>query len=144
MLFCLHGAPFTSYINISMKAILIVAIGSGLGGALRFGMQLLLQRFYPSVFPLGTLSVNIIGCFLIGIFFSLAEKGNVISPEMKLLLISGFCGGFTTFSAFSIDNISLLNSGRHLYFCLYMAGSVLIGIAATLLGMYLGQIVLNR
>lgn len=127
-----------------MKAFLIVAIGSGVGGALRYGMQLLLQRFYPSVFPLATLSVNVIGCFLIGVFFSLAEKNTLVSPEIKLLLITGFCGGFTTFSAFSIDNISLLNSGHHLYFYLYMAGSVLMGIAATLLGMYLGQIILNR
>lgn len=127
-----------------MKAFLIVAIGSGLGGALRYGMQLLLQRFYPSAFPLGTLSVNITGCFLIGIFFSLAEKNTLISPEIKLFLITGFCGGFTTFSAFSIDNITLMNSGHFLYFFLYMAGSVLIGIGATLLGIYLAQIILNR
>lgn len=126
-----------------MKAFLIVAIGSGLGGALRYGIQLLLNRLYPSVFPLGTLSVNIIGCFLIGIFFAMAEKNNVISPEIKLLLITGFCGGFTTFSAFSIDNISLLNSGQLLYFFLYVGGSVLIGIAATLMGMYIGQILLK-
>lgn len=127
-----------------MKAFFIVAIGSGLGGALRYGMQLLLQRFYPSAFPLGTLSVNITGCFLIGIFFSLAEKNTLISPEIKLFLITGFCGGFTTFSAFSIDNITLMNSGHFLYFFLYMAGSVLIGIGATLLGIYLAQIILNR
>jgi len=128
---------------VNMKAFLIVAIGSGLGGALRYGMQLLVYRIYPSIFPFATFSVNIFGCFLIGIFFSLAEKSNVINPEMKLLLITGFCGGFTTFSAFSIDNISLLNSGHHLYFCLYMAGSVLIGIAATLLGMYFSQMILK-
>lgn len=126
-----------------MKAFIIVAMGSGLGGALRYGMQLVIQRINPSVFPLGTLLVNITGCLLIGIFFSLAEKSHVISPEMKLLLITGFCGGFTTFSAFSIDNISLFNSGYLLQFFLYMAGSVLIGIAATLLGMYLGQVMLK-
>lgn len=127
-----------------MKAFLIVAIGSGFGGALRYGMQLLLYRIYPSVFPFGTLSVNIIGCFLIGIFFSLAAESTVISQDMKLLLITGLCGGFTTFSAFSIDNISLLNSGHLLYFILYTGGSVLVGIAATLLGMYFGQVIVNR
>lgn len=122
-----------------MKIILIIAAGSGLGGALRYGVQLMAQRIIPSAFPFGTLAVNVTGCFLIGIFFSLAQKAGVLSAEAKLFLITGFCGGFTTFSAFSIDNISLLKSGQPVYFVFYLAGSILLGILATLLGMYIAR-----
>jgi fluoride exporter len=120
-----------------MKLFLIVAAGSGIGGIMRYGMQVFFYKTYPSVFPLGTFSVNLIGCFLIGVFVALAEKGNILSPETKLFLVTGICGGFTTFSSFSNENITLIKSGEWLYFFLYMAGSVVLGLLATYLGMLL-------
>ena len=120
-----------------MNLILIVAAGSGLGGVLRYAMQSFVYRLYPSVFPLGTFLVNIIGCFLIGVFFALAQKGNILSPEVRLFLVTGICGGFTTFSTFSMDNIALIRSGELFYFFLYATGSVIIGLLATYLGLAL-------
>lgn len=118
----------------TLKIILIFA-GSGLGGVARYGMQILVFRIHPFTFPLGTFFVNIIGCFLIGLFYALSEKGNLLTPEWRLALTTGFCGGFTTFSTFSFENINLLRTGDHLYFGLYVAGSVILGIAAVYLGM---------
>ena len=120
-----------------MKLILIVATGSGIGGALRYGMQTLAARLYPIHFPVGTFSVNLIGCFLIGIFVGLVERGNILTEETRLFLITGICGGFTTFSSFSFDNIALLRTGEWFSFLLYLIGSVALGILATWLGILL-------
>ena len=120
-----------------MKPFLIVAVGSGIGGMLRYGMQLVTYKFIPTIFPLGTFFVNILGCFLIGVFFAMAEKSHTIGPEMRLLLITGVCGGFTTFSTFSFDNLALLKAGEYLSFSLYLAGSVFLGLLASFLGMQL-------
>jgi CrcB protein len=122
---------------LSIKLILIVATGSGIGGVLRYGLQSLVSRLYPSPFPLGTFSVNLIGCFFIGIFVGLAEKGNLLNPETRLFLITGICGGFTTFSTFSYDNLALLRSGEWFFLLLYILGSVLLGLLATFVGLLL-------
>src|SRR5579871_3499880 len=116
-----------------MKLLLVIAVGSGIGGVLRHCMQLLVYKFYPQPFPLGTFLVNILGCFLIGVFFALVDK-NIIGNELKFFLITGICGGFTTFSTFSYDNIMLLKAGYLWYFILYAAGSVILGLLATFLG----------
>ncbi len=86
------------------------------------------------MFPFGTFVVNITGCFLIGVFYAFAEKGNIGSSELRLLLMTGICGGYTTFSTFSLDNMILLKSGNYLYFFLYAIGSLVIGLLATYLG----------
>jgi CrcB protein len=78
--------------------------------------------------------VNISGCFLIGIFYALGEKGNILSPQARLLLVTGFCGGFTTFSTFAFENMTLLRIGDSFYFLLYAIGSVVLGIAAVYIG----------
>lgn len=114
---------------------LIIAAGSALGGIARYSMQTFVYRLYPERFPLGTFVVNLTGCFLIGLFFSLAEKTGAIGPAMKLLLITGFCGGYTTFSTFSVDSLSLLRRGDVLNFILYAAGSLIAGMLMTYLGM---------
>ena len=123
-----------------MKSIFIVIAGSGLGGALRYLSQLMVQKYYPSVFPFGTFSVNIAGCFLIGVFFAMAAKGNILSVEARLFLITGLCGGFTTFSSFSMENINLLRSGHLLYFTLYTTGSFIFGLLATFGGMQIVKV----
>ena len=116
-----------------LKEILIVGSGSFVGGALRY----LVGKFINTGFPWGTMLVNIAGCLLIGIFYSLVERGNIASPEIRLLLTVGFCGGFTTFSAFINENFMMLKAGEFIPFALYTAGSILLGLLATWFGYWL-------
>jgi len=120
-----------------MKNILLVGFGGGLGSISRFLCQKYLYIISPHAFPIGTFAVNILGCFLIGIFFGLSEKGNLFSPEWRLLLTTGFCGGYTTFSSFAYENITLLKNGDFLYAGMYIVGSVVLGITATFFGILL-------
>lgn len=116
-----------------MKTLLSIGIGSFIGGALRYLVAQQVQKNFLSTFPFGTLSVNIVGCFLIGLVFALSDRGN-LSQEWRLFLATGICGGFTTFSAFSNETIALLRDGQFLYAGLYVTISVTLGLAATFLG----------
>src|SRR6476646_5614668 len=120
-----------------IKNILLVAFGGGLGSVCRFLCQKFIYEAHPQAFPLGTFLVNISGCLLIGIFSGLAEKGNLLTPDWRLLLTTGLCGGFTTFSSFAFENIALMKGGYFGYFVLYTAGSVVLGLLATWLGLTL-------
>ncbi|HEX6845462.1 MAG TPA: fluoride efflux transporter CrcB [Chitinophagaceae bacterium] len=117
-----------------IKNILLVAIGGSVGSVFRYLCQKWVYQFYPHPFPWGTFLVNVAGCFLIGIFYSVSEKSNILSPEWRLLLTTGFCGGFTTFSAFAFENVTLLRSGDLIYFIVYILASVILGIVAVLAG----------
>jgi CrcB protein len=117
-----------------IKNLLLVAIGGGAGSALRYLCQRWVYQFYPHPFPWGTFFVNITGCFLIGVFYSISERSNVLTLEWRLLLTTGFCGGFTTFSAFAFENLTLLRGGDITYFILYILASVILGTAAVLAG----------
>jgi len=116
------------------RSLILVGVGSSVGGIIRYLTQLFVQKHYPSSFPFGTLSVNIIGCFLIGIIYALAERGNILSPSMRLLLATGFCGGYTTFSSFAYENISLLRDGEFFYTSIYILLSLAIGLLAVYVG----------
>lgn len=117
-----------------LKAALIVGLGGFLGSIARFLTTQFLQRYFVTFFPVGTLVVNLLGCLLIGILFGFFEKGNLLSPQLRLFLTVGFCGGFTTFSAFAIDSVNLINDSEILYLMLYTGFSILAGIAFTFLG----------
>ena len=119
-----------------LKNILLVGLGGGIGSIARFVCQKYIHEWHPHPFPIGTFFVNILGCFLIGLFYGLSEKGNILTPEWRILLTTGFCGGFTTFSTFSFENIQLLKTGDFTYFFLYTVGSIVLGIGATYLGMF--------
>ena len=121
---------------IQIKTAFIVFAGSGAGGVLRY----FVQKFFVDAgfinFPAGTFIVNFTGCFLIGLFNAIADKNNMMSPELRLALTTGFCGGFTTFSTFANENLSLLHNGNYFYFSIYIILSVALGIAAVIAGNY--------
>ena len=114
-----------------LKILLAIGSGSFLGGISRHLLSRAIHNSVVSALPLGTMFVNIFGCFLIGLLFGLSERGNLINNELRLFLTVGFCGGFTTFSAFSLENMVMLRDGSFLHFTLYAGLSVFLGLAAT-------------
>jgi fluoride exporter len=111
-----------------LNNILLVGLGGGIGSILRY----ICQRYLNLEFPFGTLAVNIIGCFLIGIFWALSIKG--WDDSKRLLLMTGFCGGFTTFSAFTHESVQMLMDNRWLTFIFYITVSVVAGLLASFAG----------
>ena len=116
-----------------MRILLLIGAGGFIGSALRYLASQFIQNKFLSTFPFGTLGVNALGCFAIGLIFALAEKGN-LSAEWRLFLATGICGGFTTFSAFSIETVSLMKDGQLAPAFIYIVASVTLGLAATFLG----------
>ena len=116
-----------------MKIILAIGAGSFIGGVLRYLLSQLVQTKFLSTFPFGTLTVNLIGCFLIGLVFGLTDRGN-LTQEWRLFLATGLLGGFTTFSALSIESLSLFRDGQFFYATAYIFSSVVVGIIATFIG----------
>jgi len=116
-----------------MKLILIVGIGSFLGGILRYILSLLIQGKFVSSFPFGTLSVNLMGCLVIGLVFAFSER-SLISTDWKLFLATGVCGGFTTFSAFSSETFSMMRNAQYDKAVIYVLASVILGVVFTVIG----------
>ena len=114
----------------------LVALGGGVGSVLRYAAGLFITKPAYDLFPWATLSVNLIGCLLIGIVAALLPQQIGKTDLLRVLLISGVLGGFTTFSAFSLDSISLLEKGHLTMAIVYIAASVAGGILATLLGLF--------
>src|SRR5678815_2622649 len=102
-----------------MKILLAIGTGSFIGGIFRYLLSQFIQARLLSTFPYGTLCVNIIGCFLIGLVFGLADRGN-LTQEWRLILATGVIGGFTTFSAFSNETVSMLRDGQLWYALAYI------------------------
>ncbi len=122
---------FRQFIKPMLKNFLLVGIGGGLGSVLRYAASLLLNS---KLFPWATLAVNITGSFIIGIVFALSIRQEPLPHSWKLFLAAGICGGFTTFSAFSLENMGLLQSGKYGLAITYMTASIVLGIAATFIG----------
>ncbi len=117
-----------------LKVLFIIGSGSFIGGVARYLTSRYIQNTIISAFPFGTFTVNIIGCFLIGIFYGLSDRGTLMNDEWRIFLTVGFCGGFTTFSTFSNENLSMLRDGNFFYVALYAGLSVFLGLMATYLG----------
>lgn len=118
-----------------LKNILFIGLGSGLGGAIRYILFIAIdQTGQQSAFPVKTFLVNIIGCFALGFFNGMADKGQYTDHQVILFLTMGLCGGFTTFSAFSHDNIVLLKNGNFLLAMFYVLLTVFLSFIALYLG----------
>jgi len=113
-----------------IKNLLLVAFGGGAGSMARYLCRKWLSEDHSHPFPWATFIVNLAGCFLIGVIYAAAEKVTFITPQIRLLLVTGFCGGFTTFSTFAFENMNLLRGNDTIYFLIYTIASVVLGIAA--------------
>ena len=122
-----------------MRNLLLVFFGGGLGSVLRYAVYRLTDTIIQSVFPYGTFLVNIVGCFFIGFFVFYTERYDAQGLQWRLFLVTGLCGGFTTFSTFTFENLTLINEHRIFLFLLYTIGSVVLGIMATYGGLLLGR-----
>ncbi|WP_459479602.1 fluoride efflux transporter CrcB [Clostridium saccharoperbutylacetonicum] len=98
-----------------MQKIIFVGIGGGIGAVIRYLVTIQSTKMINSDFPLGTLIVNVVGGFFIGMIVELSISTDLISPELKLFLTTGVMGGLTTFSTFSLETINLMSSGRYFF-----------------------------
>lgn len=117
-----------------LRTLLLIGLGGFLGSISRFLIALGINRIFQSVLPIGTLFVNIAGCLLIGIIYSLAEQKNMLSPELRIFLSVGFCGGFTTYSSFAFEKFHLIKTGDFLMLAIYVSASVFLGLIAVFAG----------
>lgn len=117
-----------------VRSMLFAGIGGFIGTILRFLVSKYFQIHFDTVFPWGTLIINIAGCLLIGVFLGIFEKGFIMSSEWRLFFTVGICGGFTTFSSFSNDSYMLLQNKEILKFSLYAGMSFVFGIVSVLIG----------
>ena len=125
-----------------LRTILIVGAGGFIGSVMRYLVQLFVEKGVSSTFPWGTFIANITGSFIIGIVFALAQKGNLLSAEWRLFLAVGICGGFTTFSSFAYNNLTMLKEQAYGQFIWNVGGSLILGLLAVYLGMVLVRAIL--
>jgi len=122
----------------SLKKVLLVMCGGSLGAASRYGVSLLTAKVWGTQFPWGTLAVNLTGCFLIGLIFALADRVRLLTPDMRLLLITGYLGALTTFSSFSLETVNAGRSGMTLLPLANMLINNVGGFLLTFFGLWLG------
>lgn len=120
-----------------MRILFLIGAGGFIGSIARYLAQQGITKILPVVFPYGTFVVNVVGCFLIGVLYALADRSNFLTAEWRFFLVTGFCGGFTTFSTFSMEAYGLMRSEQYLYLTLYVGLSVILGILATFIAIAL-------
>ena len=117
-----------------MKHLLLVGLGGFIGSVARFLVSKLNLSWHFLSIPMGTLTVNVLGSFIIGVLVGISVKSDLISTDLRLFLMVGFCGGFTTFSSFSSENLMLMQNGQVVTVLIYTALSILLGFLAVYLG----------
>jgi fluoride exporter len=131
--------PATSTLNKPMlKNFILVGLGGMIGSVLRYAASLLVKN-PASGFPFATFSVNIIGSFIIGWVFGMGLKDTGLSWDWRLFLTTGICGGFTTFSALSLEGVALLQQQRYSVFLVYFLSSIILGLAAAWAGLQVSK-----
>jgi CrcB protein len=122
-----------------MMHALIVGVGGFLGSVIRYWLSSLTHRWIGDAFPVGTLAVNLLGCFAAGVVWSLVQYAELFRPETRLFLTVGILGGFTTFSTFGYETFALLQGKQHLAALGNVGANVLLGVAAVILGWMAGK-----
>jgi len=117
-----------------VKQILLIGTGGFIGSVARYLVSRLNTRIEWFAIPIGTLTVNVVGSLLLGFLVGISEKSPILTVEWRMFLMVGLCGGFTTFSSFSGENLMLIRNGQVLPLLLYTALSVLLGFTAVYLG----------
>lgn len=126
----------SSYYSNMLRVLLFIGAGSFAGGVARYLLSHTVQTGVTSGFPWGTMVVNVLGCFVIGMLNALFERGHVMNTDLRMFLTTGFCGGFTTFSTFMQENCTLLSDGRFVHFSLYSILSFALGLFAAFAGQF--------
>lgn len=126
--------------NLKPSLLVLAFVGGGIGSACRYAMTLALQQRLPGPFPIGTFSVNLAGCFAIGLVGALGLERAALLPEARTFLMVGVLGGFTTFSSFAWETLELISARDVLRAVVYACGSVVLGLFGVLLGRALGRL----
>ena len=122
-----------------IRSMFIVALGGAVGSSLRMAVSRLVDTYAVGHFPYPTMTVNVVGCLLIGVFYGLSMRGSIGGDNIKMLLTTGFCGDFTTFSTFCNENLTLLRNGHPMTALLYAGASLAVGLIAVALGYWLAE-----
>jgi CrcB protein len=122
-----------------LSDVLLVFVGGGAGSTIRFFLGRWVNAWHNHHFPFGTMSVNIIACLVLGFVIGIADHRQLISPAARLFWTVGFCGGFSTFSTFSAETLTLIQGGFHFSTVIYIVLSLVLCLAATFGGIYLGE-----
>ena len=117
-----------------IRAMALVGIGGGIGSVFRYLTAVVVNKYFQPAFPWATFVANILGCLIIGLLLGFFERYHLANPDLKYLFVTGFCGGYTTFSTFAVENMNLFNSGNSLTAFAYIAASIIIGLVAVWLG----------
>jgi len=120
-----------------VRAIILVAFGGATGSVFRYLTSLVMNKYFNAIFPIATFTANFLGCFIIGLLLGVFEKQQIANNDLKFLLVTGFCGGYTTFSTFAYENVSLFNSNNSATAFVYIAASLLTSLFAVWVGLQL-------
>lgn len=120
-----------------LRILILIGLGGGLGSIFRYLTAFVIHKYFDNIFPLATLVANVTGCLIIGILLGLIDRDYLVNNDLKYLFITGFCGGYTTFSTFMADNLDLIGSGNSLIVLLNIGLSLFLGLTATWVGLYL-------
>ena len=120
-----------------LRAIILVGVGGGIGSIFRYLTTVIAGKYFHAAFPLATFIANILGCLIIGLLLGFFERHQLANPDLKYLFVTGFCGGYTTFSTFAAENINLFHTENSLTAFAYIAASVIVGLLAVWIGLAL-------